>query len=405
MFLAEELIERLLKILSEQLGRGPSHYTFVTRSSDMEKEDFSYLQSFLETEQVPFAKMGVSLSSQSLLPAFSFVETTNGRQPCGLYLIYPHTDREIVLYFREDIDESSREGPRRITGFRNEEALETFFREFKAFSILKERQRPTIRVYRGGEMKRPSLSWCDIILPSVMKKEVRWHVESFMAGESAYKRLGVPYKRGFLFVGPPGNGKTMLLKVIASNAKDWKVLYFSLPPGGDDENVDEVFQQARDLAPTILCFEDLDSLFKREATLSHFLNKIDGFEETKGTLMLATTNHPELIDPALTKRPSRFDRVWMVDNPDRECRRLYIERNFKDIEDGLAYRMAANTDGFSVAHLKELYVSASMLAIDRGLDRPGEAEVMESLSALSKQILDATHDYVSNVKRVSFAAA
>jgi SpoVK/Ycf46/Vps4 family AAA+-type ATPase len=406
MFLAEELLGKLLKILGEHLDRDPSHYTFITKSGAIKKEDFSYLQSFLETEHVPFAKVGVNLSSQSLLPAFSFIETREGRQPCGLYFIYPHTDREIIFYFHEDLDESFREGQRRITGFRSDEVLEKFFREYRAFALLKERQRPTIKVYRGEEIERPSLSWDDLILPPVMKEEIRWHVESFMAGESAYRRLAVPYKRGFLFVGPPGNGKTMLLKVIASHYPDWKFIFFSLPPGGDNDEVDEVFRQARELAPSILCFEDLDSLFRGSASLSHFLNKLDGFEDIKGTLMLATTNHPERIDTALTNRPSRFDRVWMIDNPARECRRLFIERNFKDIKDGgLIARMASGTDGFSMAHLKELYVSASMLALDRGLDYPGEAEVMESLKGLSRQVIDEKNDFVRDVKTIGFAAA
>jgi ATP-dependent 26S proteasome regulatory subunit len=126
----------------------------------------------------------------------------------------------------------------------------------------------------------------------------------------------------------------------------------------------------------MLGLEDIDSLFKGQMTLSHFLNKVDGFEERNGTLILATTNHPEDIDPALTSRPSRFDRVWIIDNPDQKSRMSYIEQRLTGLcINGLQEAVARATEGFSMAYLKELYVTASMIAIERGLAFPGEQEV------------------------------
>ncbi|MBA4418703.1 MAG: hypothetical protein C0392_12465 [Syntrophus sp. (in: bacteria)] len=406
MVLKEELFENLLKILQHQLNRDPKNYRFLIRSESDRAEDSPFLEPFMEAENIPFTGMGVNLISQSLLPAMSFVETKWGRMPVGMYLVYPESADEIIIYLYQDIGEAQyRDSPRCIIGYRNEKTMEEFFSQCRGFAVSNQRECNTIKVFRGKDIERPELSWDDLILPFALKTDIKWHVETFMAGESAYKRLGVPYKRGFLFIGPPGNGKTMLLKVISSNFPEWKFIYFNASIRTDNEDVDEVFALARDLAPSILCVEDLDTLFNSDVTISHFLNKLDGFETMNGNLILATTNHPEKIDEALTNRPSRFDRVWIIDNPDKNARRLFIERHFPYLEsDNFTGTLAANTEGFSMTYMKELYVSASLLAIERGLEYPGEEEVMASLQTLSLQITGAKNDFIRTVKTIGFAA-
>jgi SpoVK/Ycf46/Vps4 family AAA+-type ATPase len=228
-------------------------------------------------------------------------------------------------------------------------------------------------------------------------------MEGFIKGELIYRRLNIPYKRGFLFAGPPGNGKTMMLKVIASTCREFKfVLYKRTDHPGNGE-VDIAFEMAADLAPSILCFEDLDSIFNEGVSLSHFLNKLDGFESTDGVMILATTNHPEEIDPALTSRPSRFDRLWLFQNPDYGCRLEMLNRLFGNcIDRELIENLAEQTEDFSMVYLKELYVSASLLAIDAGKKYPEEDEINGALDLLQKQFRTAKRQFKTSEKEVGF---
>lgn len=404
MILKEELLDNLLTFLQDVLNREPSSYKFLMKNSEEGLENYSYLDQFLDEEFIPSTALGVNLMSRTIIPSMSHVETDQGRMPTGLYVIQPETNEEVILYLYHNADQGYRKEPRCIAGYRSGKAFEEFFVRYRCFCSKKERKRNTISVFRGRDIEKPNLSWDDLVLDPTLKADIKWHVESFMAGEDLYKRLGVPYKRGFLFTGPPGNGKTMLLKVIASNSPKWKGLYFVMPPACDNDDVDQVFRQARELSPSILCFEDIDTLFNGHVTLSHFLNKLDGFELMDGMLIMATTNHPELIDTALTSRPSRFDRVWIIDNPEKETRRLFLERQTAFLKnDGLAETVAMRTEGFSMAYLKELCLCASMLAIDRGLGYPGEKEILDSLEAISVQTSEAKHRFTPKVRPIGFA--
>ena len=207
-------------------------------------------------------------------------------------------------------------------------------------------------------------------MPVALKKDIRSSIESFFDGEAMYRKLAIPYKRGLLFSGPPGNGKTMLLKVIAASYPQWKFIYFKDDPHKDNDDIDDVFDLAKDMGQSIICFEDLDTLFRRSITLSHFLNKIDGFEDQHGMMIVATTNHPEDIDPALTSRPSRFDRVYTIGNPDYDCRRALLGRYFeKCCSVEYLETIANSTDSFSMAYLRELYISSSMTPSAKGWKR------------------------------------
>lgn len=396
----EEVFEKFIIILKNKFNRDPSDFQFITESKD--EDLFTYLDDYLRSGEIRFAKRGIGINSQDELPVRIIEDDEERRLSSGIYFIYPETDKEIIFYYYQ-LSSELRNKTHFIIGYKRPDTFNVLFNNLMDFYKDRSRTNNKIIVYGGVNIERPELSWDDIILPSDMKAEIKQNIEGFMNGEGLYRRLNIPYKRGFLFTGLPGNGKTMLLKVIASNYKSIPFIYFKFDNGSDNDDIDIVFKKAKDLAPSIICFEDIDSLFKSEITLSHFLNKLDGFEERDGTLILATTNHPEEIDPALTSRPSRFDRVWMLNNPDYNCRKIFIQSHFNGLfSDSLIESIASRTEGFSMAYLKELYITASMLAINKGLDFPEENELMESLRVLTSQVKIAKRKFEFKGETVGF---
>jgi AAA+ superfamily predicted ATPase len=192
-------------------------------------------------------------------------------------------------------------------------------------------------------------------------------VRRFFAARAMYERYEVPWKRGLLFVGPPGNGKTHAVKGLI-NALALPCLYvktFRMSARPDEYGVREVFVRARTAAPCILVLEDLDALVT-PGNRSFFLNEMDGFAGNAGILTVATTNHPEQLDPAIRDRPSRFDRTYRFDLPAVAERQAYMAQWNASLQPALrvsapaAARIAERTEGFSFAYLKELFLSAMM---------------------------------------------
>jgi AAA+ superfamily predicted ATPase len=210
-------------------------------------------------------------------------------------------------------------------------------------------------------------SFDDLILAGDLKNAIRQDFERFLASRTEYEAYRVPWKRGVLFVGPPGNGKTHCLRATVKflNVPCLYVQSLQAKYETDDANILKVFKHARSLTPCCLVFEDLDSMITPE-NRSFFLNQLDGFSDNPGILTLATTNHPERLDPAILSRPSRFDRKYHFDLPALRERSAYIEswnRKFQPdmrLGDDEAKAVSDATEGFSFAYVKELFVSAMM---------------------------------------------
>lgn len=210
-----------------------------------------------------------------------------------------------------------------------------------------------------------------LILPGSLKDDLRADVERFFAAEATYRALGAPWRRGILFTGPPGNGKTHTLKALVADLGKPCLYVKSLQSENWTEAtcLRQVFERARRVAPCVLVLEDLDSLVSAK-TRSALLNELDGFAPNRGILTLATTNHPETLDPALVDRPSRFDRKIHFGLPALPERRSYIERWVATLPEparpdaDARERVAERTDGFSFAYLKELLLSAILVRAD-----------------------------------------
>ncbi|KAG6833925.1 hypothetical protein H0H87_007936 [Tephrocybe sp. NHM501043] len=211
--------------------------------------------------------------------------------------------------------------------------------------------------------------WKDVILNDTFKKALQKDVYGFFSSEKVYKDLGIPWKRGLIMYGPPGNGKTISIKVIMKTCEEqgYLPLYVKSFQSwmGEERSMAEVFNHARQLSPCVLILEDLDSLIN-DKNRSFFLNQLDGLTGNDGLLVIGTTNHFDRLDPGLSSRPSRFDRKFKFDDPDLEGRTLYAkywQNKLKDnknisFTDNLVNTIATATEIFSFAYLKEAFVSS-----------------------------------------------
>ncbi|KAI5197470.1 P-loop containing nucleoside triphosphate hydrolase protein [Aureobasidium subglaciale] len=220
-----------------------------------------------------------------------------------------------------------------------------------------------------------SAEWSNVILDEDMKHDLIKDVENFFNSRETYQKLKVPWKRGVIYYGPPGNGKTISIKALMHSLYKRKdpvpTLYVKTLAsyGGPEASLARIFAEARRYAPCYLIFEDLDTIIT-EQTRSYFLNEVDGLRSNDGIFMVGSTNHIDRLDPGISKRPSRFDRKYLFPNPNHEQRVKYAHfwqaklKDNKDIDfpDKLCEAVSSITDGFSFAYMQEAFV-ASLLAL------------------------------------------
>ena len=226
-------------------------------------------------------------------------------------------------------------------------------------------------------------------------------VIDFLKEPQRYTHIGGMIPRGILLVGPPGTGKTLLAKAVAGESG---VPFFSLSGsefvemfvGLGAARVRDLFEQAKAKAPCIIFIDELDALGKargaggygghdeREQTLNQLLVEMDGFDPQIGVILMAATNRPEILDPALL-RPGRFDRQILVDRPDKNGREAILSVHLKKIKHDAGLdveRIAAMTPGLVGADLANLVNEAALLAVRRGKNLVGMPEFEEAVERL-----------------------
>ena len=231
-------------------------------------------------------------------------------------------------------------------------------------------------------------------------KENLKEIVDYLHNPNKYKEVGASMPKGLLLVGPPGTGKTMLAKAVAGEAN---VPFFSMSGsefvemfvGMGAAKVRDLFKQAKEKAPCIVFIDEIDAIGKkregqisgndeREQTLNQLLTEMDGFEENSGVILLAATNRPESLDPALT-RPGRFDRRVPVELPDLRGREEILKVHARKIRlapDVDFSRIARMASGASGAELANIVNEAALRAVRGGRKSVTEADLEESIEVV-----------------------
>ena len=231
-------------------------------------------------------------------------------------------------------------------------------------------------------------------------KENLKEIVDYLHNPNKYKEVGAAMPKGILLVGPPGIGKTMLAKAVAGEAN---VPFFSMSGsefvemfvGMGAAKVRDLFRQAKEKAPCIVFIDEIDAIGKkrdgqiggndeREQTLNQLLTEMDGFEENSGVILLAATNRPESLDPALT-RPGRFDRRVPVELPDMKGREEILKvhaRKIKVSDDADFGKVARMASGASGAELANIVNEAALRAVRSGRKVVTQADLEESIEVV-----------------------
>ena len=232
------------------------------------------------------------------------------------------------------------------------------------------------------------------------EKEDLVEVVDFLKAPQKYTNVGARIPKGVILVGPPGTGKTLLAKAVAGEAK---VPFFSLSGsafvemyvGVGASRVRDLFKQAQQMAPCIIFIDEIDAIGKsrdsqlggndeREQTLNQLLAEMDGFDSNKGLLLLAATNRPEILDPALL-RPGRFDRRIIVDKPDLKGRIDVLKVHAKDVkmdETVNLEEIALATSGAVGSDLANMINEAAINAVKKGRNVVSQADLFEAVEVV-----------------------
>lgn len=356
------VIDRVHRLLEEKTGLNLYLYSDVDSQEDFwtvlesditenKVEFISHVYDCVETRTIETEQMG-------LQQKVKINQSVNNS-------VYYYPKYKVGLV-RMAIYQSHADYPQDFIFAENDEAIRTYMK------YVSERQREMMKtgvsvyvdtedgVEQTREQIQQQIKREDVLLEESLKTDIYRSIDEFFNESSDfYKKFQIPYKRGILLYGTPGNGKTTLVKSIAGSI-DAPVAYWQITEYTSSYSIKEVFQIVGRLAPMVLVIEDLDSM--PSSARSVFLNALDGATSKEGIFLIGTTNYPERIDPALINRAGRFDRAYEIKVPSEALRLRYLEMKKMDsfIDGETLPAIAKKTQQFSVAQLNELYTAAAL---------------------------------------------
>jgi transitional endoplasmic reticulum ATPase len=271
----------------------------------------------------------------------------------------------------------------------------------------------------------PDVTWDDVGGVEEAKRALREGVELPLKHRDAFERLGIRPAKGFLLYGPPGTGKTMLAKAVAREseanfiaAKSSSLL--SKWYGESEQQITRLFQRARQVAPTVIFIDEIDSLAPQrgvamgepavtERVVNTLLSELDGLEGMQGVVLIGATNRPTLLDPALL-RPGRFDELVYVPVPDRDARLKILQIHASKMplaEDVSLEQLADRTAGYTGADLEDLVRRAGLQALRENVEatevpmRIFEAALKETRASVTEEMEKEYEQIAESLKRES----
>jgi transitional endoplasmic reticulum ATPase len=236
-------------------------------------------------------------------------------------------------------------------------------------------------------IETPNVNWNDIGGIEVVKRELKEAIEWPLKYPESFQRMGIRPPKGVLLYGPPGTGKTLLAKAVA---KESEVNFIKLNGpelqkegivGKETERLRKMFKRAKQVSPSIIFIDEIDSFAKRrgglgvvsesnESLINTLLTELDGLEDLKNVIVIGATNRPDILDPALL-RPGRFDRIVFVPVPEKEERLKIIQIHTKEMPLDKSVdinRLAEETEGYTGADLESLSREAAIIALRESMD-------------------------------------
>lgn len=255
------------------------------------------------------------------------------------------------------------------------------------------------RLHVVGSSNRPIVSckWDDLVLDYKVRSMLVEDFESFFERQAWFRENKLPFRRGYLLHGPPGCGKTSAIRAMMTSRGLTAYTTRLLDSQVDDSDLDRLFELAVKNRPSMVLLEDLDRAFpktgetKSRISLQQLLNNLDGVGTGEGIVVVATANEPTILDPAILRRPGRFDRVVHFPNPSAVLRQQYLQQ----LNPGLPARhlklAVEQSDGLSFAQLREVHVIAGQRAFERK-GEIGEGDVLLAVHALRQSNLTASRN-------------
>jgi DNA polymerase III delta prime subunit len=285
---------------------------------------------------------------------------TPGWGTVELYMSYNEKDSDIALGFMEKVDKYMAEN--------------NFYKGEKIDAA-------------GQFLPIPELDFDSIKLPEDKKQAIKIGALEFFKKKEIYDKNKIPFKRGLIFTGLPGTGKTHMGKILM-NKSECTFIWVNSNMCSDSSDVKYIFRMAKELAPSIIFMEDLDGFLSWDSNIASLKTQMDGMEDVNGICTILCTNFPDRLPKALINRPSRFDEIIIFELPDENIRyqilRSIAEPMLIKDKDNILLEVAKATEGLTGAHLKEIIVYSLLLAADDGRDEINHLDLSKAVEKVKE---------------------